>query len=50
VSVSENVAPQGIPSNPFGSFCIGTADAGAPCRSGNKKRPMQNARQIQGNV
>ena len=41
LSVSENVAPQGIPSNPFGSFCIGTADAGTPCRMSEKKRPME---------
>ena len=29
VSDSEKVAPQGIPSNPFGSLCMGTARAAA---------------------
>jgi hypothetical protein len=50
VSVSENVAPQGIPSNPFGSFCIGTADAGVLCRINEKKRLLREMQQIQGNV
>jgi nicotinamide mononucleotide (NMN) deamidase PncC len=38
VSVSENVAPQGIPSNPFGSFCIGTANTRVFCRTIEKRR------------
>jgi len=40
--------PQGIPSNPLGSFCIGTANARLPCRMIEKRRQTREMRLVEG--
>jgi len=48
VEDSENVAPQGIPSNPFGSFCNGKENTRVFCRMIERRRQRREVQQIQG--